>query len=274
MPRSGRHRGTGPGSRHDPKVEDQIVNVRIPALSLGAIARIAGVLYLIIIVTAGFAEVMREQLVVVGDAAATAANILASEGLYRLSFAADMVAFPTDVALALVLYLLLRPVSEGLALLAAFFRLAEAAILGLNMLMQFIPLLLLHGGETLTGFDGAQVDDLAYLFLEAHGYGYLIGLVFFAMSNVVLGYLVIKSGYLPKLLGFLLMVVVPLGYLVDSFATFLWPAYPAQVSQLIVIPVGLAEVAFAVWLLVKGVTGQQPDEQRQTLARAADAPAD
>ena len=114
----------------------------------------------------------------------------------------------------------------------------------------------------------------AVLILNDHGTGYLIGMVFFALSNVVLGYLVIKFGYLPKVLGFLLMVVVSVGYLVDSVAIFLWPDYPAQISQMIVIPVGISKVAFAVWLLVKGDTAQQRDEHRQPAVRPADAPAD
>ena len=117
------------------------------------------------------------------------------------------------------------------------------------------------------------LPPLMILWVNLHG-GYLIGLVFFAMSNVVLGYLVIKSGYLPKLLGYLLMVVVPVGYLIDSFATFLWPGYPAEISQMIIIPVGLSEVAVALWLLVKGVSVDRQDVRQFPAARAAEAPAD
>jgi hypothetical protein len=164
-------------------------------------ARIAGLLYLVVAICGGFAEFVRTSLIESGDATATARNILDNEWLFRVSFASDLVAFSADVALALLLYALLRPVNATLALLAAFFRLAQGAVLGINLLNQFFALLVLSGESYLDVFEPSQLDALALLFLEAHGYGYLIGLVFFALSNLVLGYLVLKSRFLPWILG-------------------------------------------------------------------------
>jgi hypothetical protein len=235
----------------------------ISTLSLRTVARIAGLLYLIVAVAGGFAQIVRTIVLDSGDAAATAANVLDREWLYRLGFSSDVVAFSAEVVLALVVFVLLRSVNASLALLAAFLRLAQAATLGINLLNQFMVLLLLSGEDYLNVFDGAQLQALAQLFLEAHAIGYFIGLVFFGLHNIVLGYLVIKSGFLPKVLGILLMVVVSTGYTVDSFGNFLFEGYPSILSVIVIAPAALVEFAFIIWLLVKGVSTD----------RALDAPA-
>jgi hypothetical protein len=240
---------------------DRLTNV--PLKKLG---RVAGLLYLIVAVTGGFAQIVRTNVVESGDAAATAENVLDAEWLFRLGFSSDIVAFSTEVVLGLVVYVLFRPVSASLALLAAFLRLAQAAVLGINMLNQFVVLLLLDGGDYLAPFDVTQVHALVLLFLEAHEVGYFIGLVFFGLHNIVLGYLVIKSGYLPRVLGILLMVVVSAGYLVDSFGHFLFADYPSSLSVVVIAPAALAEFAVIIWLLVKGVAIQQRDTTASTPA--------
>jgi hypothetical protein len=230
------------------------MNSRIVNYFRQDLGRLAGLVYLTVIVFAGFAEIVRVSLLDEGDAAATADNVLDAEWLFRASIASDLIAFPADVMLALIFFVLLRPVNGSLALLAAFFRLVQAAILGINMLNQFAVLLLLSGDDYLTAFDEAQSQALALFFYEAHGYGYLIGLIFFGFHNIVLGYLVFKSGFLPKVFGILLGVVVSTGYLLDSFASFLWADYPSTLSQIVITPVALTEIAFAVWLLSKGAS--------------------
>ena len=185
----------------------------------------AGILYLIIIASGIFAFfIVRASLIVPGDAAATADNIVASEGLFRVSIAADLIMIISDVALALAFYVLLRPVSHALSLLAAFFRLVQATILGINLLNLFMALLLLSGAEYLAAAGAELLQAQAMTFLVAHGIGYSIGLVFFGVSILILGYLIIRSGYIPKILGILLMIAAA-GYLVDSFASFLLPNY-------------------------------------------------
>jgi hypothetical protein len=225
-------------------------------------ARVAGLLYLTIIVAGIFAEfVVRSSLIVSGDATATANNIMASEGLFRVGIAADLIMIMCDVALALVFYILLKPVSNALALLAAFFRLAQAATLGINLLNLFFALELLSGANYLAGAGADQLGAQALLFLEAHGTGYAIALVFFGFSIMVLGYLIFKSGYFPRILG-VLLVLASFGYLIDSFARVLLPTYnnyEATFTLVVFAPAFIAELALCLWLLVKGINVQQPD---------------
>jgi hypothetical protein len=225
-------------------------------------ARVAGLLYLTIIITGIFAYfVIRGSLIVAGDAAATANNILASEGLFRVSIASDLIMIMCDVALALVFYVLLKPVSNALALLAAFFRLAQAATLGINLLNLFFALQLISGADYLTVVGADQLQAQAMLFLDAHGTGYAIGLVFFGFSIMVLGYLIFKSGYFPRILG-VLLVVASFGYLIDSFARVLLPSYgnyEAIFTLVVFAPAFIAELSLCLWLLIKGVNVQGRD---------------
>jgi hypothetical protein len=219
-------------------------------------ARVAGVLYLIIIAAGIWAFfVVRSNLIVPGDATATANNVMASEGLFRASIAADLVMIMSDVALALAFYVLLKPVSRSLSLLAAFFRLAQAANLGINVLNLFFGLQLLKGASDVIALSADQLHDLALFFFNAHGVGYTISLLFFGFSILILGYLIFKSGYLPKILG-ILLIVASLGYLVDGFANVLlinYADYADILGTVVFGPALIAELAVALWLLIKGV---------------------
>ena len=165
-------------------------------------ARVAGILYLIIIVCALFSEVIvRSGMVVPGDAIATASNISRSEFLFRVGLVSDLIAFLSDVVVAVLLYILLRPVSQVLSLTAAGFRLTGTAIYGVNLLNHLAPLLLLGGSGFLGVFDRGQVEGLALFFLELHGHGYDLGLVFFGGHCLAIGYLLYKSDFVPKILG-------------------------------------------------------------------------
>lgn len=222
--------------------------------SLQRTARVAGALYLIVIVCAGFAEgYVRTGLIVPGDTATTVDNIASSEGLYRIGFASDLVAFLCDVAISVLLYVLLRPVSKTLSLLAAAFRLiAHPAIASVNLLNHFMVLLLVREGADGTGLAAEQVQALTTLFVEAHGIGYLIGGAFFGVHLLLLGYLVYRAAYLPQLLGILLTLAAA-GYLVESFGNFLAPSYEAVYVWIVAVPAAVAEVSLALWLVVKGV---------------------
>ena len=228
---------------------------RIADLSQQKAAKIAGFLYLVIIIAGIFAEFfVRSSLIVAGDATATANNIAASEGLFRAGIAADMVMIMCDVAVALLFYVLFKPVSKSLALLAAFFRLAQAAVLGINLLNLFFVLQLLGGAGYLAVFGLDQLQAFVLLFLGAHSIGYSIGLVFFGVHCLILGYLVFKSGYFPRILGVLLMFA-SLGYLIDSFANFLllnYEAYETIFSLVVFVPAFIAELSFCLWLIFKG----------------------
>lgn len=219
-------------------------------------ARVAAVGYLVIIVAGIFAEFfVRSSLIVRGNPGATAANIIASESLFRLGIAGDLVMLVADVVVALALYQLFREVSRGLALLAAFFRLVQAGVLGANLLNLYVPLRLLGdpGSVAALGYDAAA--GLSMVFLDGHAYGYALGLVFFGFSCIVLGYVVYRSGYVPRLFGAML-VVAGVAYLVDSFARTLLTRYAdyAPVFEIgVFAPAFVAELSFCIWLLVKGV---------------------
>jgi hypothetical protein len=224
-------------------------------------ARIAGIFYLIIIVAAPFAEVLvRGRLVVYGDAAATATNILAHESMYRLAGAADLIAFTCDAAVALIFYELLKPVSRGLALFAASFRLLHVAVVAVNTLILFVPLVLLQSAHFLTGFETDQLQSLALASLSLHGTGYNIGLVFFAFHCLLVGYLIFKATFLPRILG-VLMAIAGLCYLINSFAHFLSPSFAGHLYPYILLPSGVAEIWLCLWLLVMGVNVQRWNEQ-------------
>ncbi len=217
------------------------------------LARLTGALYLVIIACGMFSEVIvRGGLIVRGDAPATIAGILTSEGLFRLGFASDLVVFLCDVAVAILLYVLLRPVDRTLALIAAGFQLVGTAIYGVNLLNHFAVLLIVSGADYLAVFEPAQLQALALLFLDIHKHGYDLGLVFFALHCLVLGYLIYRSGYFPRFLG-VLLVLAGLGYLVGSGTLFLFPDGVGAVAPVYAAPL-VGELALCFWLLIKGVS--------------------
>jgi hypothetical protein len=224
--------------------------------SLNKTARVAGVLILVITVFAPFSMLyVPHTLIVPGDAATTAANITASEGLFRLSIAGDAVVFLIEIVLVVMLYVLLKPVSNTLSLIAAFARLAMTVVQGINLFNNFTALLLLSGADYLTAFEPDQLHALVLLFLGAHEYVALIWGLFFGLHLFFLGYLVYRSGYIPGFLG-VFLVIASLCYLIQSFGNILLPEYEeifAWIGFLSII-----ELAFPLWLLIKGVKEQQP----------------
>ena len=220
------------------------------------IAKIAGFGWLLIIAAGVFAEFfVRSTLIIPGDAAATANNITASEGLFRLGIAGDLVMLLADVGVALALYVLLRPVNRGLALLAAFLRLMQAAVLGANLLNLVAASLLLSGTGYLATFEPGQLHALALMALEAHAVGYDLGLVFFAFALFILGYLFFKSGYVPRVLAVLLSLS-GLVYLTGSLVAVLAPVYAPVLEPAYFLPF-VAELSLALWLLFRGINVQQ-----------------
>jgi Domain of unknown function (DUF4386) len=224
-------------------------------------ARIAGVLYLLVFVAAPFAEFfVRGRLVVYGDAAATATNILAHEPLYRLGLAAELITLACDAAVALIFYELLKPVSRSLSLFAAVFRLIFAAIMAVNTLNYFAPLVLLGGGHFLTAFKTDQLQALALVPLSLYGTGYIISLVFFGFHCLLIGYLIFRSAFLPRIVG-VLMAIAGSCYLINSFANLLSPPLQNHLFPYILLLPGVAELSLMLWLLVMGVNVQRWKEQ-------------
>jgi hypothetical protein len=225
------------------------------------VARIGGVLYLIIIGAGILVEAaVRDKLIVSGDAAATAGNIMPSQLLWRVSIAGELMAQVCTVALALVFYVLLRPISRNLALLAVFFNLVSIAVQVANCLNLFAALFLLGSADYLKAFEPNQLHALSYLSLKSQGYGFGISLVFFGCECLVLGYLIFRSGYLPKILG-VLMQIAGLCYLVNSFALFVSPAFENLIFPAVLVPSFIAESSFCLWLIVKGVNVAKWEER-------------
>jgi len=217
------------------------------------ISRIGGVLYLIIIVGGLFGEAfIRNRLVVPGDAEATAANVGALESLWRFGIAAEFFMLVCTTALALVLFVLLRPVSRDLALLAVFFNLVSIAVEAVNEQQLVAALFPLGNAGYLRAFEPAQLHAMASLSLASYGYGFGISLIFFGCECVVLGYLIFRSGYFPKAVG-VLMQIAGVCYLANSFALLLDPGFASRIFPAILVPSFVGELSLCLWLLVKGV---------------------
>jgi hypothetical protein len=224
-------------------------------------ARIAGVLYLINIACGVFGEIfVRGHLLVAGNALATAHNIVASEFLFRCGIAGDLTMHITDVPMAVIFYVLLRPVSRDLSLLAALFGMLQTAILCANKLTLVMVLLLLGNSNYLKAFDPNQLQALASLSLTLHEAGFGIGLVFFGVSCLVTGYLLFRSEYFPKTLG-VLQAMAGVSYLINSFAQLLFPALAEKMFPAIVLPAFIGELGTCVWLMVKGLDAAKWDER-------------
>lgn len=216
-------------------------------------ARTGGAFYLIIIVFGIFGEVfVRSRLIVPGDASATAERIMNAESVWRFSIAGELFMLTCAVGLALIFYVLLRPVSRNLALLATFFNLISIALEAANKLQLIVTLFPLVEADYLRVFDPQQLHALAYLHIKSHGYGFGVSLIFFGCVCLLWGHLIFRSGYLPRLVG-LLMQIAGICYLTNSFALILSPAFADRLFPLILLPPFVAETSLCLWLLIRGV---------------------
>ena len=217
-------------------------------------ARIAGVFYLLTFLTGGIALFVGGGLVVSGDAAATAANILSHEPSFRLRVA-DLIVIVCYIAVTALFYELFKAVNRSLSLLAAFFSLVGCAILACACGLLGAPLVLLGGAQYLSVFKVEQLQTLSLMSLKLYGQAYNIGLVFFGFYCLLIGYLIFTSTFLPRILG-VLMSFAGLGWL-----TFLWPPLASHLSPYILAPGVLGEGSLTLWLLVRGVNAERWKEQ-------------
>ena len=223
-------------------------------------ARIAGGLWLIVIATGVSALLIRSALIVRGDAAATATNIIASESLFRLGFAADVISFSCYIGLTVILYELVKPVSRSIALNAAFFGLAGCVVGAVILVGLLVPMVLLDGAPYLSAFEPDQLQALTLTSLRLRGQAYDITGVFFGIQCILIGYLIVRSTFLPRILG-VLLAVGGLSYVISAFASFLSPAFGAYLSPYIV-PAGfVGEGSLSLWLIVKGLNLPKWEEQ-------------
>lgn len=210
-------------------------------------AMVAGFGLLAMTIFALFAFSVQQDLIVSGDAATTAHNIMADELLFRIVISSFLMVIILDVVVAWALYVLLKPVNSSLSLLAAWSRLVYAIIFGVALANLFVVLDLLSGADYLTAFETDQLNAQLMLSLNAFDHVWDIGFVFFGIHLALLGYLVFKSDYIPGILG-VLLIVAGLSYLIDYLAIILFPSFDVAISQVL----GWGELLFMFWLLLKG----------------------
>ena len=215
-------------------------------------------LFLVSLVAGGFGEAyVPSQLIVSGDAAATAGNIKAFSSLFRWGFAGYLVEAACDIGLSLFFYVLLRPVRKDIALLAAFFGLVGTAVFAAAELFYLAPLLILRGDSYLNTFSADQLNTLALLSFKLFAFGGAMFAMLYGVAWVLRGYLIFRSGYFPKFIG-VLMTLGGLGFILRNFLLILAPTYPSGSLLLLLMPGGISLTA---WLLVKGVNEQRWKEQ-------------
>lgn len=215
-------------------------------------ARAAGVVYLIEIALAFAVNPAWSKLFGPNGVPVAAAQVMAPFSPWRLAFAGELLTYVCYAVIAVLLYAVLRPVNPILALLSAFLMLAHAAIGAASALGRLAAMLLLSGADGLMAFDPRQLRGLALFSLQLHNEGHDVGLVFFAFHCAVLGYLIYRSGYLPRALGVLFGLASPC-LLISVGTDFLAPSVNALIFPAIVLPLFLAQLFFALWLTIMGV---------------------
>lgn len=221
-------------------------------MKLKTTARVAGLMYLLVIVFGVFSEMfVRGTLIETGNAAATVNNIVNGTMLFRLGFVSDLIMMVCYLMLAYTFYVLLKPVNNNTALLFLLTTIVSVAILCLNMLNHYAPLIILTGNDwhTILGSEHLQAQVMFYL--ELHKTGYNIAQIFFGLWLVPLGILVYRSGYFPKFMG-VLLIIACVAMLVDFFTFFLFPDYLKIVNAITAAPAVVPEILFCLWLLIMG----------------------
>ena len=223
-------------------------------------ARLAGVIYLLTGVVAFDEFAVLGRLVVHGHPAATAANILAHQSLFRLGFAAQIIAQVLQIPLAVIFFDLFKVVRRSVSLLVVFFMLMGTAIETVALLYRFAPLIILNPGNYLSAFKPEELQGAAYASLQLYEFGFTTALVFFGFYSLSLGYLVFKSAFLPRIIG-LLLALGGLAYLTGNFANFLSPSFAARLFPYYLVFPGLGEGSLLLWLLIVGVNAQRWKER-------------
>jgi hypothetical protein len=222
-------------------------------------ARMAGVFYLLNGGT-GFAYSVRSRLLVSGDAVATAGNILTHERLFRVALAADLLGVASYVVVVALLYGLLKPVSKALSLIAAFLGLVGCAIQASACGFDLGALSVLKDTQSFAAFKVEETQAMAQLLLRMHGHAFNIAIVFFGFYCLLIGFLIFRSTFLPRIIG-VLMALGGLAYVGSTLAGFLSLPMPMVVTHLVPLLGGLGELSLMIWLLVMGVNAQRWNEQ-------------
>jgi len=229
---------------------------RIAEVSPRFKARLAGVFEALEGLTSAYGQVVvLGRLVVAGNAAATAANILGHQRLFWLGFVSSLLGVVFHIVWVFLFYKLFEPVNKGVSLLAAFVGLVVCAMQALTGLLYLAPLLILQGGSSLSAFTEPQLQALALIFLKLNSYAFDVDLVFFGLWCTLTGYLIIRSAFLPRILG-ILLAIDGLGWML-----YVYPPLAYHLFPFIAAASALAEFPLQLWLIVFGVNSQRWNEQ-------------
>lgn len=215
-------------------------------------ARTAGLLYLLLAITGGFGIMYIPTVIMVPtDAAATANNIITHEWLYRLSIAANIISQVTFVFLALALYRLFENVNKNQARIMVGLVIASVPITFVNMLNEIMPLVFLNNSEHMKAFDQNQLQGFVMAFLDLSNHGTAVVEVFWGLWLFPFGLLIIRSGFIPRIFG-ILLIIACFGYLTDTITHLLFPAYNYITAPITAATGTIGEFAIILWLLIKG----------------------
>lgn len=226
-------------------------------ISTPRLARIAGLLYLVIALGSGWAQAVRTSIIVPGDASATAARIRDSADLFRYAFISDLVGTTFFLFTAMALFVLLRHVNQLVAAAMVTLVAVSVAIQSLALVFQFMALSIATSPNSAASFGPTGSDGIVLLLADLNRYGFLISSMFFGLWLLPLGYLVIKSGYFPSALGVLLAIAC-FAYLIDLFLQFLAPDMSNAIQPVYLPAVLIGEVSFMLWLIVFGARVPAP----------------
>jgi hypothetical protein len=229
---------------------DSTVTAGIP--SVQRLARVAGLLYLVLVVCGMFSPIVLERLVVPDDAATTAYNIQRSPSLFGVSLVSWVVIVVADIVISVAFYLLLEPVNRALSLVAAAFRLVYSAMLGATLFNLYEAFLLLTDVERGASLEAQQAHAMALSALNSFSAGFLLALIVFGVHVSVLGFLLYQSRYVPRVLS-VVLIAAGVGYILNSLADFFVPSHAGLATAILLAPAVLGEFGLTAWLLVKGV---------------------
>lgn len=226
------------------------------------LARIAGFCYLVVIATGLFSEVfVRQTLRVTNDALTTAHNIQTNEMLFRWGFVADLINFIVGIPTILIIYDFFKKSNKILLQIALTLVIIQTAIIAVNLLNQITPLLLLANETYLNTFQQSQLATLSLLSLNIQSQGYAIGLVFFGIYCILIGFVIYKTNAMPRVIG-VLYAIAGLCYLINSFTMFLSKGFANPIFVYLAIPIFIGELSLCLWLLLKGIDTTKLENNR------------
>jgi hypothetical protein len=222
-------------------------------------SRILGICYLLTICVGAIDHiVVGSGIIVAGNPGATAQHLLASESLYRIAFALDLI--PVYAVVTVLLYQLFKPVNRELSLLAAFASLAGGVVGSSAAIFQFAPIVVLNDATLWPGFSPLQLRGLALMFLRLHEQGFSISLMFFGLYCSLLGWMMTRSTFMPRVVG-VLMLAAGVSYMLYSFAYFASPSLAAGLSSYALLLGSIGEFGLTAWLLVVGIDSAEWNQQ-------------